>query len=162
MSLIGARLEAHWRAQGIEPPPGVGEARLREFESLFSISLPPDMRGYFLRVNGMGSSSGLDHDLFNFWPLDEVVPACDHYPDQFIEDQASYFVFADHSIALPDYAIRLTASEASLHPVVAIYSDQRKYSTSMVARSFSEFVERYLSDEMSRDDLSMGMPVGPG
>lgn len=157
MSHIGDRLEAHWKTQGIKPPAGVSEGRLREFENRFSITLPPDLRGYFLRVNGMGSRSESDDDWFSFWPIEDVVRASEEYEDQFIEDQASYFVFADHSICLPAYAIRLASSESFLHPVIAIYSDQREYRTSIVARSFSEFVERYLSDPESRMDLSMGI-----
>jgi hypothetical protein len=54
MSTIGERLRAHWLAQGIKPPPGVAEERLRDFETRFGVALPTDMRDYFLEVDGMG------------------------------------------------------------------------------------------------------------
>jgi len=160
MSTIGERLRAHWLAQGITPPPGVAEDRLREFETRFGVSLPLDLRGYFLEIDGMGSrDESNDDDWFSFWRLAEVKQCSDMYTDRFIEDQSAYFVFADHSICLPAYAIRLTPSGTDSRQVIAIESDQREYSTSVVALSFSEFVERYLADETSRFDLSLGVPI---
>jgi hypothetical protein len=77
-----------------------------------------------------------------------------------VDDLSSFFIFADHSICLPAYAIRLTASRTASHRVIAIESDQSGgYSASVVARSFSEFVDRYLTDETSRNNLSLGMPI---
>jgi hypothetical protein len=125
------------------------------------VTLPADMRGYLLHIDGMGSRDESDHDWFSFWALGEIVRASDEHEDQFIEDQSSYFLFADHSICLPAYAIRMTTSGTGPHPVIAIYSDRREYSTSCVARSFSEFVERYLANETSRSDLSVGGPFEP-
>ncbi len=77
-----------------------------------------------------------------------------------LEDRSSYFVIADHSIWLPAFAIRLTPSAIGPHPVIAIETDEKGgYGSTVVAGSFTEFVERYLTDETSRDDLSLGMPV---
>ncbi|MFI5460245.1 MAG: SMI1/KNR4 family protein [Isosphaerales bacterium] len=161
MSTIGERLRAHWLTQGIKPAPGVAEDRLREFETRFGVSLPFDFRTYFLEIDGMGSRDESDDDWFSFWPLKEVVQCSDEYPEpfRFIEEQSAYFVFADHSICLPAYAIRLTPSGTDSHKVIAIESDSREYSTSVVALSFSEFVERYLTDETSRFCLSLGTPI---
>ncbi len=145
MSTNVERLRAHWVAQGINPPLGVTEDRLKEFESRFAVSLPPDLRGYFLEINGMGSRDQLDNDVFCFWPLEEVTNCNDEFLDRFMEDQSAYFVFADHSICLPAFAIRLNSSGTGSHPVIAIYSDNREYSTSPIALSFSEFVELYLA-----------------
>jgi hypothetical protein len=120
MSPIGERLMAHWLAQGIEPPPGVPEEWLWDFEDRFSVTLPADMRSYFLHVDGMGSRYESDHNFFSFWPLGEVLRAGEYYEDRFVEEQSSYFLFADHSICLPAYAIRLTPSGTGPHRIVAI------------------------------------------
>jgi hypothetical protein len=166
MTTIGERLRAHWLAQGIQSPPGVLEAHLKQFEMYFGVVLPDDMRAYFLHMNGMGDVFTVDNnlfwdnDLFRFWPLQEVAQAHGHYKDLGIEDESSFFCFADHSICLPAYAIRLTASGTAAHQVIAIQSEQNGgYSASVVAGSFSEFVDRYLTDETSRDCLSLGMPI---
>jgi hypothetical protein len=159
MSTIGKRLRELWAAQGMKLPSGVAENQLRDFESRFSVRLPLDFRLYFLDTNGIGSRDQYDSDLFCFWPLEEVVRCDDEFPDRFIEDQPAYFVFADHSICLHAYAIRLTSSGTEPNPVIALVSDQRKYSTTIVARSFSEFAERYLADETSRVELGIGCPV---
>jgi hypothetical protein len=167
MATISERLRAHWSAQDIEPSAGVLEVHLQQFELYFGVAIPDDMRDYFLHVNGMGGLFTLDNnlffgdkDFFRFWPLQEVVRMSDAYEDLPIEDPSSFFIFADHSICLPAYAIRLTASRTTGHEVIAIESNRRDgYSVSVVAYSFSEFVERYLTDETSRCRLSLGEPI---
>ena len=157
MSTIGERLHTHWLAQGIELPPGVTEDPLRSFETRFGVTLPADLREYFLHVDGMGEPFKWDTDLFNFRPLSEVESIGDR--QIVLEDKSSYFVIADHSIWLPAFAIRLTPSGTGPHPVIAIESDENGgYGQSIVAHSFSEFAERYLTDETSRDDLSSACP----
>jgi SMI1 / KNR4 family (SUKH-1) len=158
MSTIGERLRAHWLAQGIEPPPGVSEDRLREFEFRFGVAWPTDLRAYFLHVDGMGEPFTWDEDLFNFRPLSEVESISDL--EIVLDDRSSYFVIADHSIWLPAFAIRLTPSATGPHPVIAVETDSKGgYGSTVVAGSFSEFAERYLIDETSRWDLSCGIPV---
>lgn len=44
---------------------------------------------------------------------------------------------------------------------MAIDSDNRNDSTSLVARSFGEFAERYLAGDDSRLDFGVGAPVEP-
>jgi cell wall assembly regulator SMI1 len=158
MSTIGERLRAHWHAQGIKLPPGVSEDRLKDFETRFGVALPTDLREYFLHVDGLSEPFQWDQDLFNFYPLSEVESISDL--EIMIEDKSSYFVIADHSIWLPAFAIRLAPSATGPHPVIAIETDNKGgYGSTVVANSFSEFVERYLSDEPSRNDLSLGIPV---
>src|SRR5215204_2487527 len=110
MDTIAEKLRAHWAAHGVEAPAGVSEDRLKGFEDRHGVTLPADLRDYFLQVDGMGSRSEFDDDFFSLWPLGEVVRASDEFDDPFIDDQPSYFLFADHSIRLPAYAIRLDRS----------------------------------------------------
>jgi hypothetical protein len=120
------------------PPPGVTEDRLTEFETCFGVALPADMREYFLHVDGMGEHFKWDDDLFNFRSLNDLELV--NTPASNVADVASYFVFADHSIWLPAYAIRLTGAAAGPHPVIAIETDGMISSAPIVAQSFSEFV----------------------
>jgi hypothetical protein len=79
-----------------------------------------------------------------------------------LEDRSWYFIFADHSTLLPAYAIRLARPKVDSHPVIAIEFElsSREYeAVEVVARSFSQFVERYLGDWDSRNRLSLGMPA---
>jgi SMI1 / KNR4 family (SUKH-1) len=167
MSSLGESLKLYWSARGLRFGPGVPEELPREFEARHGVRLPADMRGYFVVVNGMDAWGGTnlfgwDDDLFRFWPLSEVERASDHYhPDRFLEDQGSFFLFADHSISLPSYAIRLTPEGEGGNAVIAIYRGGGRYETTVVADSFSGFVKRYLADESSRMDLGLGIPLGP-
>ena len=164
MGVLGEGLKAHWSAQGRRFRPGAPEESLAAFEVRYGVRLPPDLRDYFSTVDGMdafGESNpfGLDKDLFRFWPLNEVERATESYsPDHFLKDQASFFLFADHSIALPSFAIRLAAEAEGDNYVLAIYSDGGNYEATKVADSFTNFVGKYLADETSRSDLSIGWP----
>jgi hypothetical protein len=99
-----------------------------------------------------------DADLFRFWPLQEVWAIRDDraYDDLNVVDRNSYFIFADHSILLPAYAIRLDTNRRGDHPVIAFSWDgyKKRHDVSNVAHSFSEFVEKYLKDQNSRIDLA--------
>jgi hypothetical protein len=150
MSTIGERLRAHWLARGVELPPGVTEDRLREFETRFAVVLPPDMRDDFLHVDGMGEPFQLDDDLLHFRSLSEVKSICDAVTG--LEDPSSYFVFADHSIGTPTFAIQLTRSGTASNQVIAVDWDERGgLSVSDFSNSFGDFVERYLIEETWRE-----------
>jgi len=125
----------------------VTEAELGEFESLHGVQLPQDMRGYFAVVDGMDNSWGWDEDAFCFWPLRMLERASERYLDWFVKDRASFFVFADHLIGFPCYAIPLGARSGPDSLVLAIYGDNRGYETGIMADSFPEFVDRYLSSD---------------
>src|SRR5262249_31612915 len=94
------------KAQSAKLPTGVSAERLEQFESRHGVRLPDDLRSYFLEIDGMGPEDlnppfGWDEDLFRFFPLQEIEPATRQFhPDRFLAEQASYFVFADHSIRL--------------------------------------------------------------
>jgi hypothetical protein len=146
---LGDRLRAHWIAQGLIPPKGVSEERLHDFESRYGVRLPPDLRDYFLTVNGMWSREEWDDDFFTFWPLDDVVPASSEFTEDFMEDASSFFVFADHFFGAPYFAVKLTASGTS-GAVIAVFADNRQYDTFPTATSFEDFGERYLESQDSR------------
>jgi hypothetical protein len=138
-------------------PPGVTFA---EIEAKHGVAFP-DMRAYFLDVDGMGSRAESDKDWFFFWPLRDVISLADEFEARFTDDQSSYYSFSDYSLCLPAFAVRLDRSERGDNPVIAVFSDNKTYSTNVVARSFGGFIEMYLGDTESRDCLRSGMPGGP-
>jgi SMI1 / KNR4 family (SUKH-1) len=158
MDGIGERLKAHWLAQDLQMRPGVLEVRLQQFEAHFAVTLPNDMRDYFLHVNGRELTD--NDDLFRFWPIEEVSPMTGDrvYEDVQIAQESSFFIFADYCIFLPAYAIRLESGRTRDHPVIAFSWDdcEKRHDVSIVAVSFSEFAEMYLKDEDSRMDLAFG------
>jgi hypothetical protein len=158
MSSVGERLRNFWLSRGMRAHSGATEEELRKFESRHEVRLPPVMRGYFAAVDGMDDSWGWDEDGFCFWPLHRLVRASARYLDWFVKDQASLFVFADHLIACPSYAIHLCPRDRPDSLILAIFADNRHNETGIMADSFSEFVERYLAYDIPRIDLSAGLP----
>ena len=84
-------------------------------------------------------------------PVPEKLAGCRGIPDyggivSALPEADSYFVFADHSIWVHVYAIRLSADPDSRTPVVWI-ADGRTWAP--LAASFGEFLERYAADPWS-------------
>lgn len=142
--MIGTRLKNHWLSQGIEINPGVSTEELSAFESKYQVSLPADMRDYFLTVNGMAEGV-FDNALFRFWSLNEVKPIPEEAPDysdpSYIEDAESLFVFADFCIWSHAYAIRLSSDQGP-NPIVVIGGE----TPTSIFDSFFELVNNYLTD----------------
>lgn len=167
MKDFGRALRHDWSARGVGYNPRVSEESLCEFEARHGVRLPADLRGYFAVVDGMNAWTdqnlfGWDEDLFRFWPLSEVTRVSDQYhPDRVLEDQDSYLLFADHSIRLPSYAIRLASDGDPGHSIVAITCHGGKYESIVVAGSFGSFAERYLAGPESRMELGAGMSPSP-
>ena len=66
------QLMERWQAHGIACPPGVTVADIEDFERARGVVLPPDMRTYFLTVNGMGEYGTCDNDFISFWRLQDL------------------------------------------------------------------------------------------
>lgn len=145
MVMIGARLKEHWLSEGLDLNPGVSNEDLNAFESKYQVSLPGDLRDYFLAVNGMAQGV-TDNALIRFWPLNEVKPIPEEAPDyddpSYIQDPQSLFFFADYSIWSHAYAIRLSSSSEASNPVIVIGDE----SPTQMFDSFSELVSSYLND----------------
>jgi hypothetical protein len=163
MSSIGERLNSFWLAQGMPPRSRATEKQLQRFELRYGVPLPPDLRDYFALVDGMDDTWAWDEDHFSFWTLARVESASESYADQFLKDQSSYFVFADYLISSTVYAIHLTPQGGKGNLVMGIRVGgtfcKRKYEVGIMADSFSEFAERYLADDMSRQKLGVGLPT---
>ena len=136
MELLG-RLKSVWASQGIECGVPATQAELAEFEEHYRVCLPDDLREYFLRINGMARNKWWqwDEDLINFYPLAHLV-RCDEATGPTVR-----FIFADHSISAHEYAVELLITAAP-SPSGAIYAIGS--GPVLIARTFSEFLTRYL------------------
>ena len=143
--MIGRSLKNRWVSLGVEINPGVSTAELTAFESKYHVSLPADLRDYFLTVDGMAEGVS-DDALIRFWALNEVKPITEEAPlfsdSTYISEPESLFVFADYCIWSHAYAIRLSSETESPNPVFVIGGEQPE----KVFDSFSDLVTSYLSD----------------
>ena len=159
MDLI-TRLIAHWRSQGIICPGGASLDEMDAFQVQHNIIFPSDMREYLLAVNGMGGHEW-DDDFFSFWSLADIRSISADLPDRSARfaESSKYFLFADHSIFLPAFAIRLTADAKETNPVVCVVADSGLLEVSPAFDSFTDFISAYLNDPVS---ASLGMRAQTG
>jgi hypothetical protein len=147
VSILDA-LKAHWAAQGIASGDPAPAADLASFEARYRVRLPPALRGYFAEVNGIRRTvafeTEMDEDMIRFWPLDEVRPLSDEWPESPVaRDAASLFVLADWSIAGWFYVARLSEAE-TMAPICIVDGGLNP-----VADSFEAFLERYLTRDLT-------------
>jgi|TARA_B110000116_G_C16445452_1_gene406826 hypothetical protein len=156
---IGKRLKDFMKSDGSECGASASDARVLEFERKFGVVIPEDLRSYFIEVNG--TAGNYAYGILRFWSIDEfrtvtqetsatrspnhsVIQSAYSEP---IDDGESFFVFADCMWDVQLYAIHLSTSDT---PNNIILLDGGK--PTVVAKSFSDFVERYLT---SPDDLRL-------
>ena len=142
------RLTAHWVGNGIDVPRRATEQQIQQFESKHNVVLPQDMRGYFQTVNGMGERGVMDNEMFSFWQIQDLISVAEELADrtQGFPETKHYFMFADHSISLPTYAIRLSSNAQDSTPVASVLSDFGAFGICDIFGSFTEFVTSYLAD----------------
>ena len=118
------------------------------FQTRNGVVLPRDMAEYFSAINGMGELGTTDDDLFCFFRLQDLASIADRVPDRAsrFHDAHRYFIFADHSISLPSYAIRLHSGDSDANPVASVYTDGGALEVEDFFESFSDFVRHYLDD----------------
>jgi hypothetical protein len=155
------RLIARWTAHGIACPPGLSPSEICAFESRHNVRLPDDLRLYFLSVDGMGEKGTYDEDFFSFWQLSDVISIAEMLPDRCVRfgDAHRYFIFADHSINLPGYAIRLSSDPADVNPVASVFFDFGALEVEDFFESFTDFVSQYLDDPF---ETSVALPRNAG
>lgn len=155
--MILSKLRNYWQSQGIVPPSGCSSNTIKTFEQTNDVRLHSELLDYYIQINGMGKPDVYDTNFFSFWPL-ESVERLEHFTDfrKEIIAYKNFFVFADHSICLPCYAIQLSADGEGSHPVISMFTDTQ-LRISVVANSFNNFIERYLYDDSERDNLGCGI-----
>ena len=145
-----ARLVAYWQGNCALSAGGTPESEVQLFEARYNVTLPPDMREYFLKLNGLDTNAFVDDDLYSFWQLRNVVPIAEWVPDRshlFFESD-KYFLFADHFISCPGFAIRLTSDSTEQNRIARVYSDFPKLEVQDFADSFTHFIDLYLTGQL--------------
>src|SRR4051794_38646104 len=119
MKQLCDRLEQYWTAERVEANPGVSEESLNEFEDKRCVVLPPDLRQYLQRTNGMPEGES-DKLLLRFWPLGEIRPINEilqEIPKSLGGVERSMFAFADWSIEAHIYLIQLWQDDSRLNTI---------------------------------------------
>jgi hypothetical protein len=148
---IGQRLKDYITFHGSDCGAGVSEERVSAFEHRNRILVPPDLRTYFITMNG--TAGDYAYGIIRFWSLDELQSISQEisakrthkaliqsrYREP-IEEGDTFFVFADCLHEAQLFAIYLSP-QVKANPVIILDGDQPR----KVADSFSHFVELYLA-----------------
>jgi hypothetical protein len=142
-----ANVERHWEKQRISHGPPASPSQLDEFETRYGVNLPDDLRAYFDTLNGseLGSNGPMDDHLLSFWHLSEIRSLAEERSADTPPSHRSSFVFADHSIGVHAYAVRLSPDARAPAPVSVIYDELQIE----VSPSFRTFLERYLAGDIA-------------
>jgi cell wall assembly regulator SMI1 len=132
----------YWSKLGLRVGTANSPNDIRRFETQWQVTLPLDMREYFLSIGGMAEYEIDPETLFSFWPLHQLSPVTVELPDKSRQTSKGYFAFADHSILAIVYGINLM-SESPVYGSVATDIEHRMIQT---APSFTEFIRIYLTD----------------
>ena len=146
-------IRKRWQAAGITARPGAAASDIDAFERRHGVRLPVEAREFYAHLDGMPPGAW-DEELLSFWPLAEAGPVpvllsgCRGIPDyggieRSLPDAASYFVFADYSIWVHVYAVRLSADPTAPCPVVWIAGGG---TWEVLALSFGEFLRLYAEE----------------
>jgi hypothetical protein len=151
MSTLGAtvsQLFARWRGQGLSIRPPCTLAAIVAFEKREQLILPEDLRAYWLAGDGMSETLGQskDNEGFSFWPLHrlsradkELAHRSPHTPVP--PNAVDYYVFADYLDWCWAYAVKLRSDGVGTVVIVGAKA------VNVVAPSFAEFIQLYLSDD---------------
>jgi hypothetical protein len=140
-------IESHDSKCGV----GATESRIQDFECQNHVRIPDDLRTYFTELNG--TAGDYAYGIIRFWSIDESCPVThdilvkrahqaliqSSYREP-IEGGENFFVFADCLHESQLYAIYLSSSDKA-NPVVLLDGER----PTVVAESFSDFIERYLT-----------------
>lgn len=135
------KLRQEWLRQRLTVGSGVSQQQLAQFESENGLVLPADFKRYLAVLNGLPDFGSDDNFIF-FWPFERINSLAKERPNLTDLDTDRYFIFADWSISCHEYVIRLSNDARDATPVFVTYNPVQQ-----IASSFSEFIERYLSDD---------------
>ena len=133
------------------PPPIVtrkaSTAEIEALEARYGIRLPSPFRAYLEQICPVDDPSW-DDNLTNWWPLGRIRSVAEELPDKAlgngpIPPPETLLVFADYMIWCWGWAI--DCSPGPGHGKILVVGDRPR----VVAQDFTDFVERYLTDDDS-------------
>ena len=119
---------------------GILSEEIKEFEAKNEIVFPLDFREYLMELNGMMGYS-TDDDM-RFYPLKEIRK-CNYLDPKYQVLNKNYYVFADFSVQLFNYAIELLPISSETNSVCLIGAE----APILMAQSFTDFLKIYLAGE---------------
>ena len=147
MENVWQQLIEFWRKQNLPIQKACIEDDIRSFETRYEIALPPDMREYFLNVNGMPPYFPGDKDKegFSFWPLDRVrtLEEDNEAHDRRylrLTEEDSFFLFCDYLGWSWAYAIKRIPGSRGVEGIYLVGCPN----PIKIADSCSDFVRLYL------------------
>jgi len=153
MESVWRQLIESWRSQNLPIQKTCEEDDVRSFETRHRIALPPDMREYFLNVNGMAPYWPGDQDKegFSFWPLERIGTIAKENealgrPFSRLTEEDSLFLFCDYMGWSWAYAVKILPGSGAAEGIYLVCC----HNPVKIADSFSDFVRLYLeqSDQL--------------
>lgn len=143
-----------WAGEGMPVSEPATLEDISVFSSKNNVVLPQDLIAYFTQLNG--TSDSFDNGFFTFYSLlqfktiKEELGDYGGIPDyrnlvNLLPDHEHCFVFADHSLHLICYAIRLYDRPSENNEVYALCGEV----FGVIANSFTEFMNLYLRDDQN-------------
>lgn len=153
MNPIIENVKNKWIEKGIALSPIDSIKEIDKFELENRLLLPEDIKAFFTHLRG--GKDMYDDDLFlfysfdNFKSIDDSLKNWRGIPDygnivNTLAQYKEYYVFANYSIMLFSYAIRLYEYKQNEHEIIVICGDEYL----QIANSFSGFLELYLNDSV--------------
>lgn len=138
-----SKLKEWWAKTGVLVPiERISDDRIVALEARYKIRLPPDFRAYLSESSPVRQN--WDEEMGNWWPFSRIKNIPEEYDSRFTPENADkYLFFLDHCVWCWAWAISC-ADDATYGSIVTIGGPEK-----VVAASFSEFVDRYVSDWLS-------------
>lgn len=138
---ITHQLRHHWEQKHVECGEQILSENIKDFEVMNKVVLPLDFREYLIELNGMiGNNS--DDDGMRFYPLKEIR-RCDYNDQKYLVLNKNFYIFADFSVDLFNYAIELLPTSSATNSVCLIGAE----APILIAQSFTDFLKIYLAGE---------------
>jgi hypothetical protein len=143
-------IKIKWQHEHGVLTPGATEEEISWFQKENNVLLPNDLISYFRLLNGTQEPL---NSLFEFFSLSKIRNVYDEYHDWEgippyrellgkLEDCRTVFVFANYSIHLFSYAIKLYPVNSGKNEVFALCGGDFR----IISSSFAEFMNLYLAD----------------
>ncbi len=121
------------------------------FRSTKNLTIPADLAEYFKILNG--ADDEYDEKFFKFYSFEQFESVDTKFRNwggaaeyrnivNTLEKPETCFVFADYTLHLFSYAIRLYEDASKINEIYIICGDKHK----IIAHSFHEFITIYLAD----------------
>ena len=124
------------------------EYEIDQFEARYNIKFPPDIREYFLKINGVYEFGGFitiralcDWRLWSENEQGYDPPYISRILSE-LDQTGQYFCFGSYDFLVWDWLIRLDTDSTTSSPVFVTYEVVTK-----LADSFTEFLQKYRMNE---------------